>query len=36
LNEGKSELKNDVVIDTKLAINKAIDGTKTYKLDVEG
>ena len=36
LNEGKSEFKNDVVVDTKMSINKAIDTTNDYKLDVNG
>jgi hypothetical protein len=36
LNEGKTELKNDTLINTKLAINKNIDSGNDYKLDVAG
>ena len=36
LNEGKTELKSDTIIDTKLAINKNIDSVNDYKLDVSG
>ena len=36
LNEGKSEFKDNCIIDTKLSINKGIDGTNDYKLDVNG
>jgi len=36
LNEGKTELKGDTLINTKLAINKNIDSTNDYKLDVSG
>ena len=36
LNEGKSEFKSDVVVDTKLAVSKAIDTAHNYKLDVGG
>jgi len=36
LNEGKTEFKGDTLINTKLAINKNIDSTNDYKLDVNG
>ena len=36
LNEGKSEFKDNCVIDTKLSINKGIDNGNDYKLDVNG
>lgn len=36
LNDGKTELKSDTVIDTKLSINKDIDTVNDYKLDVNG
>jgi hypothetical protein len=36
LNEGKTELKGDTLINTKLAINKNIDSVNDYKLDVSG
>ena len=36
LNEGKTELKSDTLINTKLAINKNIDTVNDYKLDVNG
>ncbi|NBP15938.1 hypothetical protein EBU95_16365, partial [bacterium] len=36
LNEGKSELKGDTLINSKLAINKNIDSVNDYKLDVSG
>lgn len=38
LNEGKSEFKNDVVIDTRLAIGKVLTDIdiNTYKLDING
>jgi rRNA processing protein Krr1/Pno1 len=36
LNEGKTELKGDTLINTKLAINKNVDSTNDYKLDVGG
>ena len=36
LNEGKTELKGDTLINTKLAINKNIDSVNDYKLDVNG
>jgi hypothetical protein len=36
LNEGKTELKGDTLINTKLAINKNIDSVNDYKLDVGG
>ena len=36
LNEGKTELKSDTLINTKLAINKNIDSGNDYKLDVAG
>ena len=36
LNEGKTELKGDTLINSKLAINKNIDSVNDYKLDVSG
>ena len=36
VNEGKTRLKNDVVLDTKIAINKTIDTNNNYTLDVSG
>jgi len=36
LNEGKTELQKDTLINTKLAINKNIDSVNDYKLDVGG
>ena len=36
LNEGKTELKSDTLINSKLAINKNIDTVNDYKLDVNG
>lgn len=36
LNNGASEFAGNVIVDNKLAINKAIDGANDYKLDVSG
>jgi hypothetical protein len=36
LNEGKTELKGDTLVNSKLAINKNIDSVNDYKLDVGG
>lgn len=36
VNEGKTKLKNNVVVDTKLAVGKTIDNVNNYSLDVTG
>lgn len=36
LNNGASEFAGNVIVDNKLAINKAVDGANNYKLDVSG
>jgi hypothetical protein len=36
LNNGASEFAGNVVIDNKLAINRAVDGANDYKLDISG